>query len=100
MTRRLAALLALCAAWPAAAQNYPTVSPHAALNHIGQRVSVCGRIVPANFVGGSTPRPPTGITPPGSPPVTNQSVLLAYDFPFPGQVFSLLIPAIDRIKFG
>ena len=101
MMRRLAVLLGLLLApGLAAAQGAPTVTTTAAMNHLGERVIVCGRIVTANFVGGSTPQPLTGITPPGSPPVTNQSLLLAYDFPYPGQVFSLLIPAADRIKFG
>jgi hypothetical protein len=101
MMRWLAALLALCAAGPAAAQSsFPTVNPNSALNHLGEQVIVCGRIVTANFVGGSTPAPLTGVPPLGSLPVTNQSLLLAYDYPYPGQAFSLLIPAIDRIKFG
>jgi hypothetical protein len=102
MMRRCLLLLGLWLATASAAlaQGGPTVNPNSALNHLGEAVSVCGRIVTANFIGGQVRNPTTGITPPGSPQVTNQSLLLAYDYPYPGQNFSLLIPSADRIKFG
>jgi hypothetical protein len=74
-------LLVLAAAANALAQNAPKVSPQAALNHLGERVTVCGRIASANFV-------------------ANKALLLAFDTPYPGQSFSAVIQAIDRIKFG
>lgn len=90
----------LLAAAPALAQNYPTVNPNSALNHLGEQVVVCGRVASANFIGGQ-PRNQTTGTPSGNTPsITSQSLLLAYDYPFPGQIFSLLIPPQDRIKFG
>jgi hypothetical protein len=80
-TARSRALIGLAlglAAGPALAQ---TVSTQAALNHMGETVTICGKIASANFAGG-------------------QSMILAFDYPYPGQPFSALILPADRAKFN
>lgn len=81
-SRRFAILLAaLAGSAPAMAQNLLTVSPQAALNHTGERIIVCGRVASANFV-------------------ADKSLLLAIDYPYPGQTFALQILPADHVKFG
>ncbi len=79
--RIVALVVCLMAGSAAAQQNVPNVSPLAALNHIGERAEVCGKVASANFT-------------------ASKSVVLAIDYPAPAQTFSLLIQAIDRAKFG
>ena len=80
--RLLALLLALFAsAAVAQTQETPRVAPTAALNHIGERAVVCGRVASTNFL-------------------ANKSLVIAIDTPYPGQQFSALIQAVDRLKFN
>ncbi|HUA54240.1 MAG TPA: hypothetical protein VMB81_18840 [Candidatus Sulfotelmatobacter sp.] len=74
-------LAALSCTAPAHAQDLLTVNPQSALNHAGERIIVCGRVASANFA-------------------ADKSLVLAIDYPYPGQMFSMQILAVDRAKFG
>ena len=69
---------ALLIAAPAAAQQIGSV---AAINHAGEIVTVCGLIASVTVVG-------------------KQDVVLAFDYAYPGQRFSVMIQAMDRGKFN
>jgi hypothetical protein len=72
------ALADLGAAAPAAAQS---IGSTAALNHVGESMTVCGRVASASVV-------------------APQAMLLGFDQPYPAQSFSVLIPSEDRTKFN
>jgi hypothetical protein len=82
MRRAVALVASLIVAASALAQEVrTTVSTQAAVNHVGERARVCGRVASANFLG-------------------NKSLVIALDYPSPGQMFSVLIPSVDRPKFN
>jgi hypothetical protein len=66
------------AAGPAAAQSIGSI---AAMNHVGESMTVCGRVASATVV-------------------AQQSMQLSFDQPYPGQTFSVLILGEDRPKFN
>lgn len=63
---------------PATAQSIGSI---AAANHVGESITVCGRVASATIV-------------------APQAMLLAFDQPYPGQTFSVLISSEDRPKFN
>ncbi len=82
MARVLALLLTTLAGVSAAlAQDVQRIAPLAAINHVGERAMVCGRVASANFL-------------------ADKSLLIAIDYPYPGHQFSALIQPADRIKFN
>lgn len=69
---------ALLIAGPVSAQEIGSV---AAINHAGENVTVCGVVASVNVL-------------------AKQDVVLAFDYPYPGQRFSVMITAMDRGKFN
>lgn len=79
--RRALVFLALIAASAAEAQTVPVVSPQAALNYTGTRIAVCGRVASVKIM-------------------TDKSVMIALDAPYPAQLFAFQILPVDLGKFG
>jgi hypothetical protein len=63
---------------PATAQSIGSI---AAVNHVGESMTVCGRVASATVV-------------------AQQSMQLSFDQPYPSQTFSVLIQGEDRPKFN
>jgi hypothetical protein len=78
MRLALLAVALAAASSPAAAQSIGSL---AATNHVGESMTVCGRVASATVI-------------------PQQSMLLAFDQPYPSQLFSVLIPGEDRAKFN
>jgi hypothetical protein len=55
-----------------------------AKNHVGEKTTVCGKVVGTHFASGSKGQP----------------TLLSFDEPYPKEIFTILIWGSDRPKFG
>jgi len=55
-----------------------------AKNHVGERATVCGKVVGTHYAGRTKGNP----------------TFLNLDEPYPGQIFTILIWGSDRAKFG
>ena len=78
---RLVVLALLCPV-PAYAQS--SISASEARNHVGELVTVCGEVASTHYASNTR----------GSPTFVN------LDKPFPNQIFTIVIRADDRRKFG
>jgi len=70
------------------AYGQETVSPEDAAKFIGQQKTVCGKVASANH---------PGLT--YTEDLTEQPTFLNFNKPFPNQVFTVVIPGMDRGKF-
>jgi micrococcal nuclease len=75
--------LAAFALTPAFAEA-PTLTAAEAADHIGERATVCGKVVSARYADRSRSQP----------------TFLNLDKPYPDQVFTIVIWGSDRTKFG
>jgi len=73
----------LCAASAATAQAAHLTSREAK-NHVGEKATVCGKVVGTHFVSSGKGQP----------------TFVHFDAPYPDQIFTLVIWGSDRPKFG
>lgn len=77
------AVVSLLAVLSASAQVRKLAAAEAK-NHVGERATVCGKVVSSRYAGGSKGEP----------------TFLNLDEPFPKQIFTIVIWGHDRRKFG
>jgi micrococcal nuclease len=82
---RILGLVFFCIAAPSFvhAQTKHFTAPEAK-NHVGEKVTVCGKVVSTHFAGRSRGQP----------------TFLNLDEPYPNQIFTIVIWGSDRPKFG
>jgi len=83
MLKSFGLIYVLCAASVVYAQS-GHIAAAEAKNHVGEKVTVCGKVVSTHFASGSKGQP----------------TFLNLDEPYPKEVFTILIWGSDRPKFG
>ena len=82
--RQVAFLLAWCLAIASAAAQTKKLTAAEAKDHIGERATVCGKVVSVHLAARSKGQP----------------TFLNLDEPYPKQIFTIVIWGSDRAKFG